>query len=134
MLSHVQLFVTPWTTACQAPLSVEIFQTRIWSGLPCPVLPHCRRMLYCLSHHGSPMMRVKTTREQETIDSTDFAEWFWFICLVAVYLLMSFHSSSKVFQYELQIIWSLYWANIKASKSYFSLYCPSHISSTLLKQ
>ena len=27
--SHVQLFATPWTVACQAPLSVEILQARI---------------------------------------------------------------------------------------------------------
>ena len=29
MLSHVQLFATPWTVACQAPLSVDILQARI---------------------------------------------------------------------------------------------------------
>ena len=29
MLSHVQLFVTPWTVAHQAPLSMGIFQARI---------------------------------------------------------------------------------------------------------
>ena len=29
MLSHVQLFATPWTIACQAPLSVEFSQARI---------------------------------------------------------------------------------------------------------
>ena len=28
-LNHVQLFVTPWTAACQAPLSMEILQARI---------------------------------------------------------------------------------------------------------
>ena len=28
-LSHVQLFVTPWTVACQVPLSVGISQARI---------------------------------------------------------------------------------------------------------
>ena len=27
LLSHVQLFVTPWTTACQASLSVTISQS-----------------------------------------------------------------------------------------------------------
>ena len=32
MLSHVQLFVTQWTVACQAPLSRQEF----WSGLPFP--------------------------------------------------------------------------------------------------
>ena len=29
ILSHVQLFVTPWTIACQAPLPMEFFQARI---------------------------------------------------------------------------------------------------------
>ena len=36
LLSHVQLLVTPWTVACQTPLSMGILQTRNWSGLPCP--------------------------------------------------------------------------------------------------
>ena len=33
-LSHVQLFVTPWTTACQASPSMEFFRQEYWSGLP----------------------------------------------------------------------------------------------------
>ena len=32
MLSHVQLFVTPWTVACQAPLSMEFPRQEYWSG------------------------------------------------------------------------------------------------------
>ena len=35
-LSHVQLIVTPWTVACQAPLSMEFFRQEYWSGLPFP--------------------------------------------------------------------------------------------------
>ena len=38
-LSHfscVQLCVTPWTVACQAPLSMEFSRQEEWSGLPCP--------------------------------------------------------------------------------------------------
>ena len=34
--SHVWLFVTPWTIAHQAPLSMGIFRQEYWSGLPCP--------------------------------------------------------------------------------------------------
>ena len=34
--SHVQLFVTPWTVACQAPLSMGFSKQEYWSGLPCP--------------------------------------------------------------------------------------------------
>ena len=35
-LSHVLLFVTPWTEACQAPLSMGIFQARILEWVACP--------------------------------------------------------------------------------------------------
>ena len=59
LLSSVQLFVTPWTTACEAPLSMEFSRQEYWSHLPFPtprylsnpginplslascVLPHC---------------------------------------------------------------------------------------------
>ena len=34
--SHVQLFMTPWTVACQAPLSMGFSKQEYWSGLPCP--------------------------------------------------------------------------------------------------
>ena len=36
VLSHVQLFVTPWTVACKAPLSMEFSRQGDWSGLPFP--------------------------------------------------------------------------------------------------
>ena len=36
VLSHVWLFVTPWTVACQALLSVECSRQEYWSGLPYP--------------------------------------------------------------------------------------------------
>ena len=34
--SCVQLFATPWTVACQAPLSMGFSRQEYWSGLPCP--------------------------------------------------------------------------------------------------
>ena len=34
--SCVQLFVTPWTVALQALLSVGFSRQEYWSGLPCP--------------------------------------------------------------------------------------------------
>ena len=33
MLTHVCLFATPWTVACQVPLSVEFSRQEYWSGL-----------------------------------------------------------------------------------------------------
>ena len=56
-LSCVQLFVTPWTVAHQAPLSRGFSRQEHWSGLPFPSprdlpdpesnpgLPHCRQTL-----------------------------------------------------------------------------------------
>ena len=36
--SHIWLFVTPWTIAHQAPLSMGFSRHEYWSGLPCPPL------------------------------------------------------------------------------------------------
>ena len=36
VLSHVQLFVTPWTVAHQALQSMEFSRQEYWSGLPLP--------------------------------------------------------------------------------------------------
>ena len=33
-LSCVQLFVTPWTAACQAPLSMGFSRQEYWTGVP----------------------------------------------------------------------------------------------------
>ena len=46
-LSHVRLFMTPWTVACQAPLSMGFFRQEYWNGLPFPSpivisLPKCK--------------------------------------------------------------------------------------------
>ena len=36
LFSHIQLFVTPWTVAYQAPPSMEFSRQEYWSGLPFP--------------------------------------------------------------------------------------------------
>ena len=63
-LSSVWIFVTPWTVAHQAPLSMGILQARIleWVAIPSPGifptqegnpgLPHCRQIPYHLSHQS----------------------------------------------------------------------------------
>ena len=67
--SCVRLFATPWTVACQPPLSTGFSRQEYWSGLPFPPpgdLPEPRIKLMCpaypalgvhslpLSHLGSP--------------------------------------------------------------------------------
>ena len=37
-LCCVRLFATPWTKACQAPMSLEFSRQEYWSGLPFPSL------------------------------------------------------------------------------------------------
>ena len=34
VLGHVLIFATPWTAACQAPLSMRLPRQEYWSGLP----------------------------------------------------------------------------------------------------
>ena len=70
-LSCIQLFVTPWTVAHQAPLSMGLSWPEYWSGLPFLPLgdlpdpginPHLLQLLHwqvdCLppSHLGSPFL------------------------------------------------------------------------------
>ena len=38
-LSHVRLLATPWTAACQAPLSMGFSRQEYWRGLPLPSPP-----------------------------------------------------------------------------------------------
>ena len=61
--------MTPWTVACQAPLSMGFSRQEYWSGLPFPspgifltqelnlCLPHllhCRQILYCWATRETP--------------------------------------------------------------------------------
>ena len=36
LLTHIQLFVTAWPVAHQAPLSMGVSRQEYWNGLPCP--------------------------------------------------------------------------------------------------
>ena len=38
--SHIQLFSTLWTVACQAPLPMGFSRQEYWSGFPCPSPEH----------------------------------------------------------------------------------------------
>ena len=67
----VRLFVTPLTVARQALLPMGILQARIleWVALFSPGifptqglnpgLPHCRQILYHLSHQGNPNYMIR---------------------------------------------------------------------------
>ena len=48
VLSHVWLFTTPWTVACQTPRSVGFPRQECWSGLPFPPASHLWILLLLL--------------------------------------------------------------------------------------
>ena len=74
MLSHVRLFAIPCTVAHQAPLSMEVSRQEFLSGLPFPSpvdlsdlgvdpgSPALQETLYCLSHQGSPILRMRDSQ------------------------------------------------------------------------
>ena len=93
LLSHVWLFETPWTV--QAPPVHGILQERIleWVAMPfCrgwnPGLLHCRQIVYCLSHQGSPKAFYKHSFQCSTI----LAAWM----LLATFSLWKSNSCSPV--------------------------------------
>ena len=65
---------TPWTVNRQAPLSMGFSRQEYWNGLPFPSpgiflnqgsnpgLLHCRWILYCLSHQGSPDVIISSVQ------------------------------------------------------------------------
>ena len=56
LLSHVQLFVIPWTVTYQAPLSMGFSRQEYWSGLP---FPSPRNLLpYPTIEPGSPTLQA----------------------------------------------------------------------------
>ena len=79
VLSHVRLFVTPWTVVHQAPLSMKFSKQEYWSGLPFPApgdlsdlgiepaSPALQVDSLPLSHQGSPLIKMDC----------------WFCCSVA---------------------------------------------------
>ena len=53
-LSYVWLFVTPWTVACQAPLSLEFSRQEDWSGMPFHSLPQKVKTPKIFHRHTKP--------------------------------------------------------------------------------
>ena len=79
--SHVQLFVTLWAVACQAPLFMGFSRQEYWSGLPClPVgnLPDLdqTRVSY-ISCIGRWFLTISTTWETHIFWNVERAYFTW---------------------------------------------------------
>ena len=104
-LSRVRLFVTPWTVACQAPLSMRFSRQEYWSGLPDPPsgdLPHpgmeamspvLQVGSLLLSPWGSSQSNYPPVKEnivKMTILSTDSMQAVYIVNAIPIKLLRAF--------------------------------------------
>ena len=69
LVSHVRLFATPWTIACQAPLSMGFPRQESWSEMPVPTPGDLPNWLPFITYFR-PF--IKVMREEAEID--DFME------------------------------------------------------------
>ena len=82
-VSHVQLFVTTWTVACQASLSMGFSRQEYWSGLPCPpprVLPNPGIMIWDVKHLFMYLLAICISSLAEY--SVFLTIFFWVICWI----------------------------------------------------
>ena len=89
--SHVQLFATLFTVACQSPLSMGFFRQEYRSGLPCPPLGDLPKAEIGSVSFMSPALAggVFTDRAPWQVFYEKFVEWnhhspsranHWFVC------------------------------------------------------
>ena len=89
-LSHVRLFMTPWTAAYQAPPSMGFSRQECWSGVPSPSLNNGLQKAKCLWHSCFSIIFLQIIALHKIINNTNriskllqeaFLErWkFWFL-------------------------------------------------------
>ena len=83
MLSHVRLFATPWTVACQVPLSRGFSRREYWSGLPCPSPedlhdPGIKPWSPALQADSLPFLVTGALLCRSSYYSHSSKEWEWF--------------------------------------------------------
>ena len=114
ILSHVWFFVTLWTVAHQAPLSMGFSRPEYWSGLPFHFpedlpdpginlhLLHCKQILYATPPFIS--LSIISSRSIHVVSNGKISFLLWLIChiyiirhyiYIYIYIYMSFliHSS-----------------------------------------
>ena len=93
---------TPWTVACQAPLSMGFSRQEYWSGChfllkgifltqesnPGPL--HCRQILYQLSYEGSPSLLMSSLKLILSLSEIWVSELYY--SFFSKELLLTFHS------------------------------------------
>ena len=66
-LSRVRLFMTPWTAAHQAPLSMGLSRQEYWSGVPLPSPNYCTIAL--IAYAIKVILKILQARHQQYMNS-----------------------------------------------------------------
>ena len=117
-LSHVRFFATPWTEATRL-LSVHEDSPGKNPGVGChaflqrifptqrlnPGLLHCRRILYCLNHQGSPRILLGSLSLLQGIFLTqqsnqDLPHWRWILYQLSFQRSPKQYSFKKIVKFE----------------------------------
>ena len=91
LLSHVQLFATPWTAAYQAPPSMGFSRQEYWSGVPLPspkyhtvaLISHTSKvtlkilqaMIQQYMNHELPVVQAGLRKDRGTRDQIANIHW-----------------------------------------------------------
>ena len=98
--SHVWLFATPWTVACQPPLSMEFSRQEYCSELPFPLPGDLPDLGMEPEYPASPVLSGKENFECHPRDQNG-TQWLWFTSF-------DFVSSSISTREESGVVWSLH--------------------------
>ena len=85
----VQPFVTPWTVACQAPLSMEFSKQEYWDVLPCPPPGDLTDPGIELEPPVSPIFQFSSVQFSCSVTSDSATPWtrkslFTYICTLFI--------------------------------------------------
>ena len=135
-LSVVSNSATPWTVACQALLSMAILQVRILVGCHAlfqGIFPirglnqgflHCKQILYCLSHQGSP----RILKSEAYLFSRGFSwprNWTRVSCICRQILYQLSYQGSPYFS------WSL---TNNTVQTLFKIFCGLHLKVGFIRE
>ena len=136
-------FATPWTTACQAPLSMGFSRQDYWSGLPCPppedlpdpgiepTSPALAGGLFTTEPTGNPHVHICIyIIHLYTYINKDVYMYMWgYVCIWCVYIYIYIHIhvdvciSIYLYIYFFKLFKSyLHKKNIKLSCRHFFLF------------
>ena len=119
LLSHAQLFVTPWTLVCQAALSMGFSRQEYWSRLQFPSLKQCGTNINIgiktnLTESRAPISTY-LCRMNWSLKRAKYIPWgkdslfnklcweSWIITCKRVELAVSLYRTLKITQYRLKI-------------------------------